>query len=188
MCLLKTISPKTKIGVQFNPLFGEKGPASSCYWDMGPTSSLSNQVLYHVNATEETSGFYMKQIGESSKESVPLFLSPEIIYDLKWLADGSGFLFSKKYYRDSDSKLVSNIFRFDIASKKLNQVTDLNDGYARYFSVSPSGNWIVYEKCTIDEEKAESLDFKTSDLWIISPNGSDDRLLVKNGMVPSWSR
>ena len=188
MCLLKTISPKTKIGVQFNPLFGEKGPASSCYWDMGPTSVLSNHVLYHVSATEETSGFYMKELGESDKAPILLYQSPEIIYDLKWLADGSGFLFSKNYYRDSDSKLVSNIFRYDIASKKLSQVTDLNDGYARYFSVSPSGKWIVYEKCTIDEEKAETLDFKTSDLWIMSTSGSDDRLLVKNGMVPSWSK
>jgi Tol biopolymer transport system component len=155
---------------------------------MGPTPALANYVLYHVNATEETSGFYMKQIGESSKESVPLFLSPEIIYDLKWMPDGSGFLFSKNYYRDNDSKLVSNIFRYDIATKKLTQITDLNDGYAREFSVSPSGNWIVYEKCAIDEDKSETLDFKTSDLWIISTNGKGDRLLVKNGMAPSWSR
>ena len=84
--------------------------------------------------------------------------------------------------------MVSNIFHYDIASKKLNQVTDLNDGFAREFSVSPSGKWIVYEKCAIDEEKAESLDFKSADLWIISLKGTNDRLLVKNGMAPSWSR
>ena len=119
---------------------------------------------------------------------MPLYLTPDDAYDLKWLPDGSGFVYSKKYYRDSDSKLVSNIFRYEIATKSHVQVTDLQDGYARQFSVSPSGKWIVYEKCTIDEEKAESLDFKAADLWIIGVDGKQDRLLVKNGMAPTWSR
>ena len=141
-----------------------------------------------VDATEETSGFYMRQEGETNKEPVQLYLSPYGAYDLKWLPDGSGFLYSKKYYRDTDSKLVSNIFHYDIPTKKHVQVTDLQDGYARQFSVSPSGKWVAYEKCTIDEEKAETLGFKTSDLWIIGLDGTGDRLLVKNGMCPSWSR
>lgn len=188
LCLLKTIPSKTKMGVQFNPLFGEAGPQGSCYWDMGPTPALSNQVLYHVSSTEDSSGFYMKEAGGSKKAPIPLYFTPETVYDVKWLADGSGFLFSKKYYRETDSKLVSNIFRFDIATKKLTQITDLNDGYARAFSVSPSGNWIVYEKCAIDEDKAETLDFKSSDLWVISTTGKGGRLLVKNGIEPSWSK
>ena len=188
MCLLKTVPAKTSLGLQFKPLFGEKGPSGSCYWDLGPTTALSNQVLYLLQASEETAGFYTREQGETTKPPVPLYLSPDAIYDLKWLPDGSGFLYSKNYYRDSDSKLVSNIFRYDIATKKHSQLTDLNDGYARQFSVSPSGKWIVYEKCTIDPEKEESLNFKTSDLWIISTTGANDRLLVKNGMVPSWSR
>jgi Tol biopolymer transport system component len=73
--------------------------------------------------------------------------------------------------RNSDSKLVSNSFRYDIANKKHTQVTDLQDGYAHQFSVSPSGKWIVYEKCTIDEDKSEELDFKAADLWIIGLMG-----------------
>jgi hypothetical protein len=188
LCLIKTIPAKPGLGMKFTPLFGEKGPSGSCYWDWGPTTALSNKVLYLVNGYEETSGFYLKEEGESLKPAEPLYLYPDGAYDVKWLPDGSGFVYSKQYYRDHDSKLVSNIFRYDISTKKHTQVTDLQDGYARQFSVSPSGKWIVYEKCTIDEEKAETLDFKTSDLWIIGTDGSNDRLLVKNGMAPSWSK
>ena len=188
MCLVKTVAVNAGVGVQFKPLFGEKESRGSCVWDLGPTAALSNQVLYLVDADEETSGFYMKPAGESSQQPVPLYLTPYGAYDLKWLPDGSGFLYSKKYYRENDSKLVSNIFRYDIATKNHVQVTDLQDGYARQFSVSPSGKWIVYEKCTIDEDKAESLDFKAADLWIMDVEGKQDRLLVKNGMCPTWSR
>ena len=188
MCVVKTIPAKPDMGVQFKPLFGEKGPSGSCYWDWGTTPALANQVLYYLDASEETSGFYMRQEGETTKPPVPLYLSPYGAYDLKWLADGSGFIYSKNYYRESDYKRVSNIFRYDIATKKHTQVTDLKDGYARQFSVSPSGKWIVYEKCQIDEEKSETLNFISSDLWIISSNGTGDRLLVKNGSSPSWSR
>ena len=188
MCLIKTVAVNAGVGVQFKPLFGGQNRSASCVWDLGPTAALSNQVLYLVDSTEETSGFYMKPAGENNQQSVPLYLTPYGAYDLKWLADGSGFLYSKKYYRESDSKLVSNIFRYDIATKNHVQVTDLQDGYARQFSVSPSGKWIVYEKCTIDEEKSESLDFKCADIWIISVDGQQDRLLVKNGLCPTWSK
>lgn len=187
LCLVKTISAKPGIGVQFNPLFGTKGTSGTCYWDWGPTPALSNQVLYLHHDTEETSGFYMKPEGEAGNPT-QLYLTPESAYDLKWLRDGSGFLYSKKYYRNSDSKLVSNIFHYDIAAKKHSQVTDLQDGYARQFSVSPSGKWVVYEKCQIDEEKAETLDFKSVDLWVIGIDGKGDRLLVKNAGAPAWSR
>jgi hypothetical protein len=188
MCLIKTIPVNAGVGVQFNPLFGAKERAASCVWDLGPTAALSNQVLYRIDGDEETAGFYMKPAGENNQQPVPLYLTPYDAYDLKWLPDGSGFLYSKSYYRDTDSKLVSNIFRYNIATKEHVQVTDLQDGYARQFCVSPSGKWIVYEKCGIDEEKAETLDFKTSDLWIMSLDGKQDRLLVKNGMGPTWSR
>jgi len=187
-CVVKTVSASPGIGVGFKPLFGEKGPPSACYWDWGPTAALANQVLYYVDASEETSGFYLRQEGETTKQRKPLYLSPYGAYDLKWLPDGSGFLYSKNYWRESDYKRVANLFRYDIASKKHTQLTNLNDGYARQFSVSPSGNWLVYEKCQVDEDKSESLDFTSADLWIISTKGTGDRLLVKNAMAPSWSK
>ena len=188
LCLVKTVPVRPAVGAEFNHLFGNKETTGSCYWDWGPTPNLSNHVLYLVDASEETSGFYMRKEGDHSETPVPLHLSPHGAYDLKWLPDGSGFVYSMNYYRETDSKRVSNIFRYDIASKKNIQVTDLEDGYARQFSVSPSGRWIVYEKCSIDQDRPDDLDFKGSDLWIIGVDGKGDRLLVKNGMAPSWSR
>ena len=187
MCVVKTIPAKPGIGVQFNSLFGKNGPTGSCYWDRGPTQSLSDKVLYYVDASEESSGFYMRQEGETSKSPEPLYMTPDGAYDVKWLPDGSGFLYSKNYYRE-DYKRVCNIFHYDIASKKHVPVTNLEDGYAREFSISPSGKWVVYEKCQIDQDRPDDLDFISSDLWIISTDGTGDRLLVKNGMSPSWSR
>ena len=187
LCLIKTIPARPGLGMKFTPLFGEKGP-SSCYWDWGPTAALSNKVLYLVSGYDETAGFYLKEAGESLTPAEPLYLYPDGAFDVKWMPDGSGFFYSKQYYRDHDSKLVSNIFHYDIASKKHNQVTDLQDGYARQFSIAPSGKWIVFEKCTLDEEKSETLDFKSSDLWIVATDGSAGRLLVRNAMAPSWSK
>lgn len=188
MCLVKTVPVKPGIGVHFKSLFGGTEPSGACYWDWGPTPALSNQVLYYVDGSEESSGFYMRQEGEATKSPVPLYLSPDGAYDVKWLPDGSGFLYSKNYYRENDYKRVSNIFRYDIDSKKHVQVTDLQDGFARQFSISPSGKWIVYEKSQINEAKPDDLDFISTDLWIMSTDGTGDRLLVKDGMSPSWSR
>ena len=77
---------------------------------------------------------------------------------------------------------ASNIVWYDIRTKQSKPVTKLQGAFARRFSISPSGKWVVYEKCKTPK------DYEDVDLWIIGIDGRGDRLLVKNGLGPSWSR
>jgi Tol biopolymer transport system component len=77
----------------------------------------------------------------------------------------------------------ANIFRHDFATKKVTQVTDLRDEFARAFSISPDGQSVVFERCKAAD------DDKTCDLWIAGTSGGKSpRLLVKNGLAPAWGR
>ena len=71
----------------------------------------------------------------------------------------------------------ANIFRYDFATRKVTQVTQLQNGS---FSISPDGQWIVFEKSKSLDENREI------DLWIARINGANARLLVRNGFSPSW--
>ena len=94
------------------------------------------------------------------------------------MPDGSGLLYSTvNLYRDS-----SNIFRYDFASKRTTQVTKLDKAFARMFSISPHSRSVVFERCS-DREKYEGCD-----LWTICVDGTDARLLVKDGQRPAWGR
>ena len=102
----------------------------------------------------------------------------QLLYDLKWLPDGSGFLYSTvNLFRES-----GNVFHYDMKSKKTRQLTQLKNEFAKKFSISPSGKWVVYERAKAHE------DDKVVDLWMIRMDGTGDHLLVKNGLNPSWSR
>ena len=123
----------------------------------------------------------MKEGGKHDPTSRLTFFSNlqyQILYDLKWLPDGSGLLYSTvDLFRES-----GNVFHYDFKSKKTRQLTQLKKEFAKKFTISPSGKWVVYEKA-----KAH-LDDKEVDLWIIRIDGTGDRLLVKNGLNPSWSK
>lgn len=98
------------------------------------------------------------------------------IFIVRWLPDASGFLFSTQtLMRDS-----ANIFRYDFATRKVTQVTHLENEFTGSFTISPDGQWIVFER-------SKSLDDNRDiDLWIARINGGNARLLVRNGFSPSW--
>ena len=77
---------------------------------------------------------------------------------------------------------AANIFFYDIQSKQKRQLTKLEGSFARRFCVSPNGKWLVYEKAKSRE------DYSAVELWMISTSGSSEKLLVKNGLCPTWSR
>ena len=100
----------------------------------------------------------------------------QLLFDLRWLPDGSGFLFSNQtLMRDS-----ANIFRYDFATRKTRQITNLQNEFTGMFSISPDGQWIVFERSkSLDDDRA-------IDLWIASIDGGNPRLLVRDGSSPSW--
>ena len=67
-------------------------------------------------------------------------------------------------------------------SRQTKQVTQLQGEFARKFCISPSGKWIVYERAKTTDEDEDV------DLWLIRTDGGQERLLVKNGIRPAWSK
>jgi hypothetical protein len=182
VCLISTIPAiPTEGEMQYTPMFQNKNPLGTCSWDFGPTPALADQIIYTENAGESSGIFIMKERSvhnPSAKLTEFSNIQYQILHDLKWLPDGSGLLYSTvNLYRDA-----ANIFLYDIKTKQTKQITQLKGEYARRFCVSPSGKWIVYERAKTNDE------YKDVDLWIMRTDGTGERLLVKNGLCPSWSR
>jgi Tol biopolymer transport system component len=60
------------------------------------------------------------------------------------------------------------------------QVTQIQNEFTGAFSISPDGEWIVFERSkTLDQDRE-------IDLWIVRKDGKNARLLVRNGFSPSW--
>jgi len=91
-------------------------------------------------------------------------------------ARGSGFLFTKGNFLD-----YANVYRYDFATSAATPLTQFTDEFAIDVSVSPDGQWIVFER-------SETNEFTAGDLWIMRWDGTEMRLLVQNGLRPSWSQ
>jgi hypothetical protein len=177
LCVTSSIRSQPNPGEYvFKPLFSGEPPSGACTWDSGPTA-LADQILY----TDNSAGSHIYRTREGGRHpgtKIHTFseLNHQILLDLKWLPDGSGFLYS---YPDLAYEF-GNIFRYDFASKRVTQLTDYKDMNARAFDVSPDGQWIVYER-------AKKWNDDTGvELWIMRIDGSGARLLVRGGASPSW--
>ncbi|HYF33237.1 MAG TPA: hypothetical protein VD993_19060 [Chitinophagaceae bacterium] len=201
-CLVKSVPAHSNPGYYTTSLFDEKEASlPACIWDWGPSAALSDKVLYSDAESEEGGGFHLGNEGGKHGQATLLTRYTTLKTqpnDVHWLPDGSGFLYSYftnyfDVYHDETKKIGSNIFRYDLKTKKTTQVTNLSDGFANRFAVSPDGQWIVYEKGRLpaDEDVNNLWSFRTLidiDLWMIKIDGTGERLLVKNAESPSWSR
>lgn len=180
-CIIKSVPARPPDGEHlFQPLFAGKNPLGACTWDWGPTRSTADKVLYTENASGGSSIYLVREGGRHPGTKLTTFTDVEyqMLLDLRWLPDGSGFLYANKtLFADA-----ANIFRFDLATKKLTQVTRLEKEFARSFSVSPDGRWVVFERGRSADEDAPA------DLWVVGTDGSEPRLLVKDGLRPAWGR
>jgi Tol biopolymer transport system component len=77
---------------------------------------------------------------------------------------------------------AGNIFHYDFKTKQTTKVTQLENEFAKSFTISPDGLWIIYERSKTHEDDS------TADLWMVKIDGSGSRLLVRNGMRPSWGK
>ena len=162
----------------YEALFKGKNPMGSCTWDWGPTTALANQIIYTENSGDESNIFRIAEGGTHPGTKLTAFstIQYQLLYDLHWLPDGSGLLYSTvTLMRDK-----ANIFRYDFTSKKTTQVTHLENEFARTFTISPDGLWLVYDRAkTYDDDSP-------IDLWKQKIDGTESALFAKNGRNPAW--
>lgn len=155
--------------------------AYPCLMAWGPTPATANKILY-ATMGRGNDGIYL--VTEGSSDRGTLLISHENygwIFDLKWLPDGSGFL-----YTDSDIMTDSaNVFRYDFGSSGPVQLTTFNKQYARDFDVSPDGQWIVFELAPYEDFVPYG---GASDLYLMKIDGTSQQKFVTSGAHPSWSR
>jgi Tol biopolymer transport system component len=144
----------------------------------GPDAAHSDLYLYFAR----DDGIYLNTLanpGGGTKLVDVIAFEGEMVFDLEWLPDASGFLYTKKYVYLG---IWTNIFEYSFATGKSTQITHLpDDNEARAFSLSPDGKQIVFEWTT------EPWD-PTSDLYIINRDGTGLRKLVGDAGRPAWGR
>jgi dipeptidyl aminopeptidase/acylaminoacyl peptidase len=153
---------------------------ATCAVDWGPTAATADQIVYvderrFVDAGEVQ--FF--RVAESARSAGSPLLTvgryPRIT-DIRWLPDGSGFLFART--NDLLDQAV-NIHEYVFATKAERQITNFTGSFVRQFSVSPDGQQIAFERVT---------DLKgPSDLWVVRRDGTGARLLVRDARAPAWN-
>ncbi len=160
--------------------------ASTCLFDRGPTAALANQILYYTGSGPDgNEGFYRADEGSATGGTLVHDLAlGEQAFNVQWLPDGSGFLFSK-----SDASLyygASNIYEYDFGTQATTQLTFFKNQFAVNLSVSPDGTTIVFD--VWDQAPGASATV-AQDLWMMPRKASATPVLfIKNGGGPSWSR
>lgn len=172
-----------------------------CLVDWAPVASKADQFLYYVEVNflvDGVDGIYLASTASTGggtkvvSSSSFNFNSTERVYDLKWLPDGSGFLFTMGYvYVNTDDPdpvctgTCADVFEYDFASQAVTQVTRLGDDTARGMSISPDGQYVAFERVTEDPINPRN---NSSAIWVVQRNGSGLRLLADNAASPAWGR
>jgi WD40-like Beta Propeller Repeat len=83
------------------------------------------------------------------------------------------------FYRQSQAS--SGVFIVYVAgADEPQQITHLQNEFTGGFSISPDGQWVVFERSkSLDEDRQ-------IDLWITRIDGGNPQLLVRDGFSPSW--
>lgn len=179
--------------ISANPTYGATGAAlplaentSASLVAWGPTTLTQDTYLYYNGPdllNEGYSGIYLNTLGSASggERLVPFGdYDATRVYDIEWLPDGSGFLFSKF---SVGLGYFSNIFRYDLATRAITQLTDLpaDVNLVQGLSISPDGDRVVFER-VVDEVDSNS------SLWLMNINGSNLHKLRDNAGRPAWGR
>jgi len=151
----------------------------------GPTAATRDQYLYaskDASTVEGIEGIYLNRAGDASggTKLVPIsaYYNAEVVYDVEWLPDGSGFLFTKGYVQ---LEICSDIFEYTFTTRKMTKLTSLGDNSARGLSISPDGRFVAFERVA-------DVSDPTSSLWIMKRDGSGWRKLADDAGRPAWGR
>jgi hypothetical protein len=181
-CLLQEVPVEPPPGPSFEPRVEPAAFGSICAADWGP----DDQLLL-VDATSEfvdtgRTLIYRAAPGASRKgEPVAVFDRYVQVTDIRWLPDGSGFVVARQ---DDLLDEDINLYAFDLASRTLRTLTELEGGFARRFSIGPDGS-IAFERVT--GGSVHDLVTLPSDIWVMGPEGANARLVVRNAAFPAWN-
>jgi Tol biopolymer transport system component len=179
-CTLEKISPAPAAGKLGDPLLAPDRSGAFCAYDRSPIASQANQVLVAETDFSVGQGHIYRMTEGSGDRGAPLVSYPDYvqILDLRWLPDGSGFLFAAARFEDVTDE-SSNLYEYGFATQATRKITALANEYVRGFSISPDSRQVVFER-TADLAGQ-------SDLWIVQRDGTGLRLLVQNGNSPAWN-
>lgn len=156
--------------------------ASICLMDRGPVPALQDQIVYWDYLGNFPDGAFMRTTEGGSQATALLDTGMgTLVYGIKWLPDGSGFLYS---WNDGNC-YCSNIYEYDFGSQRNSQLTHFTEEYAGNLSISPNGQMVIFEHFTVDPNPLMNPDAKP-DLWLMQRNGSGAGLFIRDGRDPSW--
>ena len=181
-----------------NPGYGRQGNALPvvtgtfpCIVDWNPTPAGKEEYLYYSSiVSDETYGIY--RYTPTGPPGGTRLIDPSFweygIHGLAWLPDGSGFLWSQRFMASWDFKTCggdpygscTNIFRYDLATGHVTQLSDFSDQLIHGLSVSSDGQSIIFERWTDPD-----LDVG-SDLWVMNADGSNPHRFLRDAARPSW--
>ncbi len=177
-------APGVAIG---NTFAGTGKDRSACAFDWAPTGVSGPPILYSnwlsQNGDTDNSIYQTDEQGSKVTRLVHFDSSMERITGVRWLPDGSGFLFARAESRGVVTS--SNLYRYDFRARTITPVTRLQDQHVRAFSVSPDGRWVVYER---GKDLYYPSDKDRPALWLLRTDGSQERLFVANASSPAWGR
>ncbi|MCA1579525.1 MAG: hypothetical protein LC794_19435 [Acidobacteria bacterium] len=158
----------------------EATKAGACGWGWGPTKALADQFIV-AGALGDTS-IYLAST--TSAERQKLFAYEGILFEMRWHPSGASFFFVL-----NEGSSGSSLNRYDFSTRKISKVKSFGDKTIRGMSISQDGDWLVVEFGKTLEESVLSLVVSQKtipELWVMRVDGSDLRLLVKNGQAPAW--
>jgi TolB protein len=159
---------------QDQPMLAGRNSANVCTWDWGPTAETANKVL--IGGGMLDANIYLATEGGDTRGEKLVGGGPtDLMLEVEWLPDASGFLFSLS------TGAAANLYRYDFATKEAKQLTRFDGEFLRSFAVSPDGQSVVFER-------AKQFNDQHPDLWVMRLDGGDMRLLVRDGSSPSWGR
>jgi hypothetical protein len=176
-CILEQVPADPPPGFSFDPLL-DPNLFTPCAFDWAPAAVGVDQLLVALTDFDAGEGGIFRVAEGSTSKGQPLVTYPdyEQLTDLRWLPDGSGFLFAKRTDLFDESV---NLFEHVIASGETRQVTTFAGENVRAFGISPDGQSVVFER-------APALD-GPADIGVMRRDGSDARLLVHDGTSPAWN-
>ncbi len=174
---VRGLSDHPPAGDSGQPLFDATG-VNTCVMAWGPTAGTANNIVYFNDAG--TAGIYRTTENGGAGTRVVEMQELSKVFRIQYLPDASGFIFTFV-----DSSTSSNVYRYDFQSDTITQLTNLSGEYARDFSISPDGNYIVFERAP---DGLMCLFGCASDLWMMGIDGSNPHLFVAGGAHPTWSQ